>query len=68
MKTKRWSGLMLLWPMLLLTAPGCLHVKPPGPPPALTMKQKQKALMDEYKRTGFMPRSGGYFVLVEEEP
>jgi len=43
------------------------EVEPPEPPepPVLTMKDRQKLLMEEYKKTGHMPRNGGYYVLVE---
>ena len=65
MKTRR-NWLILL--LLLLV--GCVPVKPPvvdpPEPPVLTM-QRQKRLMEEFKLTGFMPHSGGYYVLVEEE-
>ena len=67
MKTRR-NWLILL--LLLLV--GCVPVKPPvvdpPEPPVLTMTQRQKRLMEEFKLTGFMPHSGGYYVLVEEKP
>jgi len=42
-------------------------VEPPEPPepPVLTMKDRQKLLMEEFKATGHMPKGGGYYVLVE---
>jgi len=63
---RRKAALMIATIALLVLS--CLppEVEPPEPP-ELTMQQRQKLLMDEYKRTGFMPRGGGYYVLVEEE-
>ena len=54
--------------VLVLLAIGCLPIGPPVvEPPVLTMKQRQKLLMDDSKTSGFMPRSGGRYVVVEVE-
>ena len=66
---KRRIAFMIV--VLVLLAIGCLPIDPPvvDPPipPVLTMKQRQKLLMDEYKESGFLPRGGGYYVIVEVE-
>jgi len=64
---KRRAALLIATIALLVLS--CLppNVEPPEPP-VLTLQQRQKLLQDEYKRTGFMPRNGGYYVLVEEKP
>ena len=54
--------------VLVLLAIGCLPIGPPVvEPPVLTMKQRQKLLVDEYKESGVMPKSGGRYIVVEVE-
>ena len=62
---RRRAALLIATIALLVLS--CLppEVEPPEPP-VLTMKDRQKLLMEEFKKTGFMPRGGGYYVLVEE--
>ena len=61
---KRRAALLIATIALLVLS--CLppNVEPPEPP-VLTMKDRQKLLMEEYKATGHMPKGGGYYVLVE---
>jgi len=68
-KKKRKRRAALLIATIALLGLSCLppNVDPPEPP-VLTMQQRQKLLMEEFKLTGFMPHSGGYYVLVEEKP
>ena len=66
---KRRIAFMIV--VLVLLAIGCLPighpVVDPPEPPVLTMQQRQKLLMDDSKASGFMPRSGGRYVVVEVE-
>jgi len=65
-------ALILFLAVAVAIVVSCLPIKPPvvdpPEPPVLTMKQRQKLLQDEFKKTGHMPRGGGYYVLVEEKP
>jgi len=62
MKTSTLIALIIL----LLAAVGCVPIEPPvvdpPEPPILTMRQKQKVLMDRYKKTGLPMTSGFVFV------
>ena len=64
MKTRNW----LIVIAVLLTS--CVPIEPPvvepPEPPVLTMRQRQKVLMDRYKRTGLPMTSG--FVFVATDP
>ena len=66
---KRRIAFMIV--VLVLLAIGCLPIDPPvvdpPVPPVLTMKQRQKLLVDEYKESGVMPKSGGRYIVVEVE-
>jgi len=66
---KRRIAFMIV--VLVLLAIGCLPighpVVDPPVPPVLTMKQRQKLLVDEYKESGVMPKSGGRYIVVEVE-
>ena len=61
MKRKR-NWLLII--VVLLAGCKPIIVDPPEPP-VLTIRQRQKALMEQYKQTGHMPR-GGYYVLVAD--